>query len=76
MIEDITNTADIYCAECEFARVCNVCIPVSGLSCGKESKERLQKNCQTKKETMKSYFGFYVDLNNSLGGELKKHLSR
>lgn len=74
IMDEITDVANEYCGECNFAQICNVCIPVSGLSCGEFSEDRLSINCDRKKDSMSRYLGLYTELNEELGVKLKEHL--
>jgi len=67
IMNGVQSIANEFCSNCWATPICNLCIPVSSLSCGTPNKERLQKSCEKKKENMKKYLKAYIELNDEFG---------
>jgi len=69
LMEFFMHVSQEECSNCPLTQLCNVCIPVSGLSQGEFSSERYKKSCATKEKNIKMFLGMYVDLINDVGEE-------
>jgi len=77
LMDFFMNVSKQECSDCPITQICNVCIPVSGLSCGEFSLERYKKSCSTKEKNMEMFLSMYVDLIKDVGEErLLSYLGR